>query len=144
MIAKNTIYSLRITGAGSGIGLAVTHRLVLDGIKNIALVDITETSLVSAIKSLVELQMKNTTFELIAANCSVEEQIESAVAKTVQKFGRIDICFNAAGIAGQQGAIAEQSTENLDKVLGINLRGLWLCERAQIQQMMKQELRAVR
>lgn len=141
---KDTIRSSRIIGAGSGIGLAVAHRLALDGIKNIALVDITETSLASAVQSLDGLKMDNMTFLPISADCSVEEQVESAVASTVQKFGRLDVCFNAAGIAGQQGAIAEQSTENLDKVLGLNLRGLWFCERAQIQQMMKQELRPVR
>jgi NAD(P)-dependent dehydrogenase (short-subunit alcohol dehydrogenase family) len=80
----------------------------------------------------------------VAADCSIETSVEEAIAKTVDRFGRLDVCFNAAGIAGEYRGMVEQSTENLDKVLGLNLRGLWFCERAQIKQMMKQELRPVR
>jgi NAD(P)-dependent dehydrogenase (short-subunit alcohol dehydrogenase family) len=69
--------------------------------------------------------------------------VELAVEETVKKFGRVDVCFNAAGMGGEPGAIVDQRTENLDAVLGLNLRGVWLCERAQIKQMLKQEMRDV-
>ena len=46
-------------------------------------------------------------------------------------------------MSGSPSKIAEMETETLDKVLGLNLRGVWLCERAEIRQMMKQEERDV-
>lgn len=64
----------------------------------------------------------------------------------MKEFGRLDVCFNAAGMgAGPEGpaAIADTSSQNLDAVLGLNLRGVWLCERAEIRQMLKQEMRDV-
>lgn len=47
-------------------------------------------------------------------------------------------------MGGKSGGIADMEVGDLDKVLGLNLRGVWLCERAQIRQFLKQEERAVR
>ncbi len=80
---------------------------------------------------------------IIAADCSSEEQVNGAVERTVKELGRIDVVFNGAGIAGNPGKIVEQEVSNLDRVLGVNLRGVWLVEKAVIAQMLKQEERAV-
>lgn len=53
------------------------------------------------------------------------------------------MCFNAAGMGGNSAGIADLATADLDKVLNLNLRGVWLCERAQIRQFLKQEERSV-
>lgn len=58
--------------------------------------------------------------------------------------GRLDFCFNAAGISGALGAIADQSTDNLDSVLKPNLNGVWFCEESQTRQMMKRDMRPLR
>lgn len=131
-----------VTGAGSGIGLATAQRLVADGIKQIALIDLTEDHLSEAVTSLSTIDSSAQVLKL-GCDCSSEEAVEAAVEETVKKFGRLDICFNAAGMSGSRSPIAEMGTESLDKVLGLNLRGLWLCERAEIRQMMRQELRNV-
>jgi NAD(P)-dependent dehydrogenase (short-subunit alcohol dehydrogenase family) len=131
-----------ITGAGSGIGLAVAQRLVADGIKKIVLVDLTEARLSQAFSSLSALDSSAQILK-IGADCSQVEKVDSAVEEAVKKFGRLDVCFNGAGIAGEPGSIVDQSTENLDNVLGLNLKGVWYSERAQIRQMLKQELRNV-
>jgi NAD(P)-dependent dehydrogenase (short-subunit alcohol dehydrogenase family) len=89
----------------------------------------------------------NTILLCIAADCSVEAEVENAVEKTVEKFGRLDFCFNAAGRGvgpNGPGKIEALGSEDFDKVVGLNLRGVWLCERAQIRQMMRQEVRDVR
>lgn len=53
--------------------------------------------------------------------------MEAAVKKTVEVFGRLDVCFNAAGIPGGSGGpIAEQETEEMETMLGLNLKGV--CE----------------
>jgi NAD(P)-dependent dehydrogenase (short-subunit alcohol dehydrogenase family) len=64
--------------------------------------------------------------------------IQSMVQKTVEKYGRLDIAFNNAGVEGAWIPIADQTEENWDYVHNINLKGLWLCLKYEIQQMMKQ------
>jgi NAD(P)-dependent dehydrogenase (short-subunit alcohol dehydrogenase family) len=103
---------------------------------------LTEDHLNEAVSSLSTIDSSAQVLKL-GCDCSSEEAVEAAVEATVKKFGRLDVCFNAAGMGGGPGAIAETSTQMLDAVLGLNLRGVWLCERAEIRQMMKQEMRDV-
>jgi len=79
----------------------------------------------------------------IPTDCSKEDQVESAIEETVSKFGRIDVCFNGAGVSGTPKPITETTSADLDSVLDVNLKGVWYCERAQIRQMMKQDERDV-
>lgn len=65
-------------------------------------------------------------------------QVEALVRKTVEKFGRVDIAFNNAGIEGVLIPIVEQSEEDWDRTIDINLKGIWLCLKYEIQQMLKQ------
>ncbi|KAI9650077.1 hypothetical protein NHQ30_000090 [Ciborinia camelliae] len=131
-----------ITGAASGIGFAVARQLILDGVSNLALLDLSLASLCLAKETLSPLS-ENITIILLPHDVSSEAEIDHAMAETIQKFGRIDICFNAAGITGETAATAETETEGLDQVLGINLKGLWFCERAELRQLLKQEERDV-
>jgi NAD(P)-dependent dehydrogenase (short-subunit alcohol dehydrogenase family) len=73
----------------------------------------------------------------------VEEQVEVAVKKTVEKFGRIDVAFNAAGISGEPGKTGDLTGEQMSKVLDLNAKGVWFCQRAQIRAMVKQDERAL-
>jgi len=57
------------------------------------------------------------------------------------KFGRIDVAVNAAGISGDIAKMGDQETENMHRVLGVNLKGVWFCEKAEIEVMMGQEKR---
>jgi len=132
-----------MTGAASGIGHAVALRLVADGIKNIALIDLSEDRLADVEAKIIELSSAVKVLK-IGADCSKEEEVEAAVEKTVTTFGRLDTCFNGAGVAGKITKTVETTPESLDTVLGVNLKGVWYCERAQIRQMLKQELRPLR
>jgi NAD(P)-dependent dehydrogenase (short-subunit alcohol dehydrogenase family) len=64
--------------------------------------------------------------------------VQAMVQKTVEKFGRLDVAFNNAGIEGAWLPIAEAAEEEFDRVIGINLKGVWLCLKYEIQQMLKQ------
>ena len=74
----------------------------------------------------------------VKSDVSKPSDVRSLVQKTVEKFGRLDIAFNNAGIEGKWVPLIEQSDEDWDAVIGINLKGTWLCLKYEIQQMLKQ------
>jgi NAD(P)-dependent dehydrogenase (short-subunit alcohol dehydrogenase family) len=65
-------------------------------------------------------------------------EVQSLVQKTVAHFGRVDIAFNNAGIEGAWQPIVEQSEEDWDRTIDINLKGVWLCLKYELQQMIRQ------
>jgi len=60
------------------------------------------------------------------------------VATTIKSFGRLDYAFNNAGIEGVTAITHECTEENWEKTIGINLKGVWLCMKYEIQEMLKQ------
>jgi len=74
----------------------------------------------------------------VKADVSKAAEVQELVQKTVQKFGRLDVAFNNAGIEGTWVPITEQSEEDWDRTIDINLKGVWLCLKYEIQQMLKQ------
>ncbi len=74
----------------------------------------------------------------VKTDVSLAAEVQALVRRTVEKFGRLDVAFNNAGIEGSLAPIAEQSEEDWDRTIAINLKGVWLCLKYEIQQMLKQ------
>ena len=75
----------------------------------------------------------------VKADVSKASEVEALVQKTVEKFGRLDVAFNNAGIEGVWAPIVRQSEEDWDRTIDINLKGVWLCLKYEIRQMLKQD-----
>lgn len=79
--------------------------------------------------------------EAIFLKCDVSDakQVKGLIDKTVSTFGCIDFAFNNAGIEGISAPTAECTEENWDRTININLKGVWLCMKYEIEQMLKQK-----
>lgn len=85
-------------------------------------------------------QIKSTGAEAIFIKCDVSkaEDVRMMVKKTIDTFGRLDYVFNNAGIEGIRGTTVDCTEENWDKTIAINLKGVWLCMKYQLPELLKQ------
>ena len=74
----------------------------------------------------------------VRSDVSSEAEVKALIQKTVEQYGRLDCAFNNAGIDPLQKPLHEQSVEDFDKLMGINVRGVFLCMKSEIQQMLTQ------
>lgn len=74
----------------------------------------------------------------VKADVSKASEVESLIQKVVEKFGRLDVAFNNAGVEGVWVTIIRQSEEDFDQTVNINLKGVWLCLKYEIKQMIRQ------
>ena len=126
--------SALVTGGGAGIGRACATALAMAG-ADVAIADINKDLGEKTAASLRELGVKSI---FVQCDVSKEEQIKGMVAAAAKEFGRLDIAVNNAGI----GVVSEEDEEfpknEWDKLMAVNLGGLWLCNKYQAQQMIKQ------
>ncbi|KAE8380101.1 hypothetical protein BDV26DRAFT_290662 [Aspergillus bertholletiae] len=132
-----------ITGGASGIGKATALKFAEQGITSLALLDVNLAQLESTRDEL-RSAFPHVETEIIQVDVADEASVNNAVQKTVSRFGRIDIAVNSAGISGIPTKTHELSLSAWQKVIDINQTGLWLCQKAVIQQMLKQESRGTR
>jgi 3-oxoacyl-[acyl-carrier protein] reductase len=116
-----------ITGAARGIGLAIAERLAEAGAA-VALVDIRSDDAENAARELNEAGHRAIG---LAADVTDQAQVQSMVQAVLEEWGRIDILVNNAGIAPMT-PLAEITVEEWDLVLGVNLKGTFLCSQAVI------------
>ena len=85
-------------------------------------------------------QIKSTGAEALFIKCDVSkaEDVHLMVQKTIETFGQLDYAFNNAGIEGIKGSTMDCSEENWDKTLAVNLKGVWLCMKYQLPELLKQ------
>jgi NAD(P)-dependent dehydrogenase (short-subunit alcohol dehydrogenase family) len=123
-----------VTGAGSGLGLATARAFAESGAA-VALADWNEDAVRAASDALVAEGRK-----ALAVHCDVSDdaQVEAMVERTVATFGRLDAAFNNAGIQNLLAETADTSRDDYDRVMAINLRGVWSCMKFELRQMRKQ------
>lgn len=110
-----------ITGGAGGIGLETAKRFLDEDAKGVLLVDLDEEQLKNAAKSL-----ESDRVEYFKADVSRSDEVKAYTEKAIQKFGRIDVLFLNAGIEGVVKPLTEYPEDMYDKVLAVNVKGVWL------------------
>jgi NAD(P)-dependent dehydrogenase (short-subunit alcohol dehydrogenase family) len=123
-----------VTGAASGMGLATAQAFAEAGAA-VVLADFKEEAVKAAAQKLVAAGHK-----AIAVRCDVSDdgQVAAMVNRTVADFGRIDAAFNNAGVMAHIAPTADSMREDWDRVIGINLRGVWSCMKHELRHMERQ------
>lgn len=121
-----------VTGGSFGIGRAAAIAFAKRGAKVVIADCVEDTETLKNIRSFGG--------DAIFIKCDVsrDEDVKQLVEKTVSHYGRLDFAFNNAGIEGSSAPTHECTNENWDRTIGINLKGVWLCMKYEIQQMLKQ------
>jgi NAD(P)-dependent dehydrogenase (short-subunit alcohol dehydrogenase family) len=123
-----------VTGAGSGIGRASALAFARYGAK----VVVADVAAGPGEETVAMARALNTDAFFVRADIGRREDVEALVRAAVDTYGRLDYAHNNAGISGPQAFMAEYSEETWDRVININLKGVWLCMKYELQQMLKQ------
>jgi len=123
-----------VTGAASGMGLA-TARAFAEAGAAVVLADVRE-----GLAKAEAQKLKDAGHKAIAVPCDVSEEAQVAVIveRAVSEFGRLDAAFNNAGVMARIAFTADSTREDWERVIGINLRGVWSCMKYELRQMVRQ------
>jgi len=124
-----------VTGAASGIGRAAALAYAREG-ASVVVADVSEQGNQETARMIEEQGGR-----ALAVRCDVTrgEDVKAALAKAVEAFGRLDVAFNNAGVEPKQLVpTAEVKEEEWDRIVGINLRGVFLCMKYEIPLMLRQ------
>ncbi|KXB05454.1 hypothetical protein AKJ51_05025 [candidate division MSBL1 archaeon SCGC-AAA382A20] len=124
-----------VTGASSGIGRATALRIAEEGGK-VVVADV----LADKGKETVEMVVENGgTGFFVETDVSDSEDVREMVRKTVDEYNRLDCAFNNAGIFGDMKPVAKYDEEDFSRILDVNIKGVFLCMKYEIQQMLEQD-----
>lgn len=123
-----------VTGAASGIGRAAALAFAAEGAR-VAIADRSKATL-----ERLRAEIEAAGGEVLAIRCDVSlpKEVEAAIARTVERFGRLDCAFNNAGVENRATPVHEIELDEWDRILGINLRGTFLCMKYELAQMVRQ------
>lgn len=123
-----------VTGGGSGIGRATALALAREGAK----VVVSDVAVEGGEETVRLIKAAGGEAIFSRADVARNAEVEALVQQTVATYGRLDCAFNNAGIEGATKQTTECSEEAWEQTIAINLKGVWLCMKHEIQQMLKQ------
>ena len=123
-----------VTGAATGIGRAAALAFAREG-ASVVVGDVSERGNQETARMIEELGGR-----ALAVRCDVTrtEDVRAALNKAIEAFGRLDFAFNNAGVEQPITATADLTEEEWDRIVGINLRGVFLCMKYEIPLMLRQ------
>lgn len=128
-----------VTGSSSGIGRASALIFAREGAKVI----VADVSVEGGEETVRQVKAAGGEALFVKADMGKASDVEAMVNKAVTTYGRLDCAYNNAGIEGKQLSVIDDTEENWERVLRINLIGVWLCMKYEIVQMRKQGAGAI-
>ena len=122
-----------VTGAGSGIGREIALLFAREG----AIVVVADYIVKTGEETVRRIREGGGEAMFIKADVSQASNAERMVRQTVERYGRLDILSNNAGILGEVAPVGEASEENWDRVIAVNLKSVFLCSRYAVREMVK-------
>ena len=123
-----------ITGGTGGIGRATAVAFAREG----ARVVVTGRRAAEGARTVELISAAGGEGLFVQADITRGDEVEAAVQRTVERFGRLDIAFNNAGVDARIQPIAEDTEDNFDHVFNTNVRGVWLSLKYELRQMLRQ------
>jgi NAD(P)-dependent dehydrogenase (short-subunit alcohol dehydrogenase family) len=123
-----------VTGAGGGIGRGTALAFARAG----ARVVVADIAAAAGEETAALVQAAGGQAVFIRTDVTRAGQVQAMVAQTVATYGRLDCAFNNAGIEEEHMRLADCSEETFDRIMGINVKGVWLCLKYQLAQMLEQ------
>ncbi|MGE5335576.1 MAG: glucose 1-dehydrogenase [Nitrososphaerota archaeon] len=123
-----------VTGGGSGIGRATAHAFARDGVHVI----VADQHFEAGEETVRLIEAAHGSALFVGMDVRQASDVESAIQRAIQTYGRLDCAVNNAGIEGSMLPAAEQSEHDVEQTLDVNLKGVWLCMRSELHQMLQQ------
>jgi NAD(P)-dependent dehydrogenase (short-subunit alcohol dehydrogenase family) len=123
-----------VTGAASGIGRASALAFAREGAKTV----VADVLVEGGEETVRIIKAAGGDALFVRTDVSKAAEVETLIQKVVETYGRLDYAHNNAGILGTGAPTADCTEENWDRTIAINLKGIWLCMKYAIPQMLKQ------
>lgn len=123
-----------VTGGAAGIGRATAQAFAGQGLK----VVVADLDAAGGEATVALIREAGGEALFVACDVTRDSDVRQLHEKTVQAYGRLDYAFNNAGIEIEKGRLAEGSEAEFDAIMGVNVKGVWLCMKYQIAQMLAQ------
>jgi NAD(P)-dependent dehydrogenase (short-subunit alcohol dehydrogenase family) len=123
-----------VTGAGAGIGLATAWAFAEAG-ASVVLADRDEQALSKGIE-----RIRSAGHNAIGLTCDVTDkaQVTTMIEQAAVTYGRLDAAFNNAGVNSDGASLLDTSDDEFDRIINVNLRGVWNCMKAELRHMIAQ------
>ena len=123
-----------VTGAGAGIGRATALAFAAEGLK----VVVADLNVASGEATVELIRAAGGTSVFVPCNVTLEADVKQLMAQTISTYGRLDYAFNNAGIEIEHGRLADGTQDEFDAIMGVNVKGVWLCMKYQLPLLLAQ------
>ena len=123
-----------VTGAAAGIGRATALAFAGEGLK----VVVADLDVAGGEGTVALIQQAGGDAMFVRCNVTLEADVQQLMTQTVAVYGRLDYAFNNAGIEIEKGKLADGSLDEFDAIMGVNVKGVWLCMKYQLPLLLAQ------
>ena len=123
-----------VTGAGAGIGRAAALAFAGEGLK----VVVADLDVAGGEYTVEQIEAAGGSAVFVRCDVTVEAQVRQLMELVISAYGRLDYAFNNAGIEIEHGRLADGTLDEFDAIMGVNVKGVWLCMKYQLPLMLAQ------